>query len=66
MAKYTYETLKAQLSMLASNGETSIEKLRVFYPRAGWTELISAVRALAENDNTVTYNPKNHNIKVGQ
>ena len=64
MPKYTYDTLKSQLAMLAENGQTSIDKLRVFYPRAGWTELRHAVSALAESDTTVTYDPKTHKISV--
>jgi len=65
MPKYEYNELPAQARMLAgSSGQFTIEKLKVFYPKAGWTELRQALQSDQAKQAGLTYDEKTHVIKV--
>lgn len=60
--KYEYENLFEQIEMLLnSKGKVEIHDLRVFYPRASWTELRHALK----NAHNVIYDEKTHAITLG-
>jgi len=64
MPKYDYSLLRQQLAMLAREGKVDITALRVFYPKAGWRELMDAVKQLAAIDQTVKFSSKTNMIEV--
>ena len=65
MPKYTYDNLMAQITMLASGtGQARIEQLRVFYPKAGWTELRHALKDLATANPSINYDEQNHVVTL--